>query len=73
MLAASGSVGTYEHQSVDLEELVFLVSSFPSGLHTHSISSKDSLSSEGRDLMETFHFELFIPRLPSISLHDIWL
>lgn len=39
-----------------LEGLMFLVSSFPSGSYTLSPLPQASLSSEGRDLMETTHF-----------------
>ena len=54
---------------VDLEGLVFLVSSICSGLHPFSASSSYvSLSSKGRDLMVTSHVGLSIPMSLDLSI-----
>jgi hypothetical protein len=46
----------------DLEGLVFLVSSMPSGSYTLPPLQRGSLNSEGRFLMDTSHLELSVPR-----------
>ena len=60
---ASVSVSSYEPWSVYSESLVLLVSSLLSGSDTLSAPLLcGSLSSEGRNLMETSHIELRVPR-----------
>jgi hypothetical protein len=73
VLASSVSVILYKLCSVDLEDLVA-----PGVLHPLCFIilfllplSWVSLSSEGRDLIETLHLKLCVPK--SLVLCDVWL
>lgn len=70
------SVSSYVLWSVDLEGLIFIVSFIYAGFYTHSnFPSMEegvlSLSFHGRDFMEPFHLELYIPRYPFLC--NVWL